>query len=171
MKALVMSDSHGWDAEVKKIVDRHRYEVDALFHCGDSELSASSSALNEVYTVRGNCDFGTDFPEECVEDVADMRFFVAHGHLLNVKTSEMNLIYKGMETESQIICYGHTHVPLAIQEKNMVILNPGSMRLPRQYPKGTYVIVETKENEIEVNFYDLDGNKLADLSKNFHINC
>ncbi|WP_416151409.1 metallophosphoesterase family protein [Salipaludibacillus sp. HK11] len=170
MKALVMSDSHGWDNEVKKIVDRHRNDVDAIFHCGDSELSGDASALDGVRTVKGNCDFGSDFPEEYVESVKDTTVFVAHGHLLNVKMTEMNLIYKGEETEAQVVCYGHTHIPAAVQEHNIVILNPGSMRLPRDYPVGTYVIVETTEKDIYVDFYNLKGEKMTDISKKFHKN-
>jgi uncharacterized protein len=170
MKALIMSDSHGWGQEVKEVIDRHKEEVDAVFHCGDSELEKSSEALQNVYTVRGNCDFGPDFPEEIVETVKGTTFFVGHGHLLNVKMTEMNLIYKGEESQADIVCYGHTHVPAAVQEKNLIILNPGSMRLPRQYPVGTYVLLEREGEEISVNFYSLEGKKIDDLSKTFHKN-
>lgn len=167
MKALIMSDSHGWDNEVKMVVDRHRNEVDAIFHCGDSELTGESPALEGVKTVRGNCDFGKDFPEEIVETVKGTTIFVAHGHLLNVKKTEMNLIYKGEEHGAKIVCHGHTHVPVAVQENNLVILNPGSMRLPREYPVGSYVIVDVNESDIHVNFFNIDGKKLSDLSKGF----
>ncbi|WP_280769822.1 metallophosphoesterase family protein [Salipaludibacillus daqingensis] len=170
MKALIMSDSHGWEKEVKMIVDRHRAEVDAIFHCGDSELSGNAAVLKGVETVRGNCDFGKSFPEEIVETVNGTTIFVAHGHLLNVKMTEMNLIYKGQESGAKIVCYGHTHVPAVVEEEGMVILNPGSIRLPRQYPEGTYVIAEDNDSKIHIDFYNLDGEKLSDLSKSFSKN-
>src|SRR5690554_5628715 len=111
MKVLILSDSHGWTSEVEEIIKRHEGEVDLIFHCGDSELSASSPVLKNVYTVKGNCDFGVDFPEQIVEEVNGLRFFVTHGHMLNVKKTEMNLIYKAKENEADIVCFGHTHVP------------------------------------------------------------
>jgi len=167
MKALIMSDSHGWDHEVKMVAKRHRDEVDAIFHCGDSELPGNAKALEGIETVRGNCDFGKDFPEEIVQTVKGTTFFVGHGHLLNVKMTKMNLIYKAEEYGAKIVCHGHTHVPGAVQENNLIILNPGSMRLPRQYPVGTYVIVEMKESDVHITFYNLDGEILSDLSKIF----
>ncbi|UTR15519.1 metallophosphoesterase [Salipaludibacillus sp. LMS25] len=170
MRALIMSDSHGWENDLKVVVDRHRAEVDAIFHCGDSELSATSPALENVFTVRGNCDHGSDFPEEIVETVNGTTFFVGHGHLLNVKMTEMNLIYKGEEASADILCYGHTHIPVATEEKGKIIINPGSMRLPRQYNVGSYVIVDTSDTAVNVNFYSIKGQRLDDLSKSFSKN-
>ncbi|RKL65967.1 YfcE family phosphodiesterase [Salipaludibacillus neizhouensis] len=167
MKALIMSDSHGWEKEVQLLVDRHKQEVDAIFHCGDSELTSDSGCLEAVTTVRGNCDFGDDFPEEVVEEVRDTRFLIAHGHLLNIKMTPTNLIERGNEEEADILCHGHSHIPVAMQENNKIIINPGSIRLPRQYPIGTYVIVETSEDEVDVTFLSMAGNKIEDLSKNF----
>lgn len=167
MKALIMSDTHGWEKEVEDVLSRHRGEVDAVFHCGDSELSPDNRVLENVYTVKGNCDFGPGFPEEIVETVKNTTFFIGHGHLLNVKMTEMNLIYKGEESRADVICYGHTHTVAAVQKNGMVILNPGSLRLPRQYDKGTYVILETDDRSVNVNFYSLDGKHLEDLSRTF----
>ncbi|UCZ52152.1 metallophosphoesterase [Bacillus shivajii] len=167
MKALIMSDSHGWTEEVQQVVDRHKNEVDVMFHCGDSELKADAPCLQNVRTVRGNCDFDSTFKEELVEEVVETRFFVAHGHLLNVKMTEMNLLFKGEETGADIICYGHTHIPVAVQEKGKVIINPGSMRLPRQVKEGTYVILEATDATFHVTFFNMDGEKVENLSKSF----
>ncbi|MDQ0256473.1 putative phosphoesterase [Evansella vedderi] len=167
MRALIMSDSHGWEQEVADVIDRHQNEVDAIFHCGDSELFGESDLLKNVSTVRGNCDFDADFPEEVVEEVKGVTFFAAHGHLLNVKMTAMNLVYKGQEVGADIVCFGHTHVPVAFEEQGIIIINPGSMRLPRQVSVGTYVIVEENDGNIEVSFYSLDGKKQDNLSKTF----
>lgn len=167
MKVLILSDSHGWEDEIQLLVDRHKEEVDAILHCGDSELTADSSCLEEVTTVRGNCDFGADFPEEVVKDVKGTRFFVAHGHLLNIKMTAMNLLYRGEEEGAHILCHGHSHIPVAVQEGDKIIINPGSIRLPRQYPVGSYVIVEVAEEQIHVDFFTLEGKKITDLSESF----
>ncbi|WP_096189597.1 metallophosphoesterase family protein [Evansella halocellulosilytica] len=170
MKALIMSDSHGWDEQVQQVVDRHQHEVDAMFHCGDSELNGHAEPLKNVITVRGNCDFGNDFKEEEIKEIEGVKFFIAHGHLLNVKMTEMNILLRGEESGADVICYGHTHVPVAVQEKGKVIINPGSMRLPRRFHVGTYVIVTVDENEVVVDFYDVAGTKVEELSKSFSRN-
>ncbi|WP_147803469.1 metallophosphoesterase family protein [Alkalicoccus halolimnae] len=170
MKVLIMSDSHGWTEKVAEVIDRHKDEVEGFIHCGDSELEASASMFEKVSVVRGNCDMDSQLPEERTEDINDLRFFVAHGHLLNVKSTEMNLIYKAQETESDVVCFGHTHMPTAIQEKGTILINPGSMRLPRQYPEGTYVILEKNEESVHVSFRDMKGRERADLTKTFSLN-
>ncbi|ADU31387.1 metallophosphoesterase family protein [Evansella cellulosilytica] len=167
MRALIMSDSHGWEQEMQAVIDRHEKKVDAIIHCGDSELSKSSPLLKNVHIVKGNCDFGGDFPEELTIDVQGTKVFVAHGHLLNVKMNEMNLIYKSQETGANIVCFGHTHIPVAFEQNGVIIINPGSIRLPRQYPLGTYVIVETSDEGTSVNYYSVDGMPQEKLNKTF----
>ena len=170
MRALIMSDSHGWKDEVSMVVKRHEDEVDAFFHCGDSELTAGAKSLENINTVRGNCDFGDDFPEEIIKEVKGFRIFAAHGHLLNVKMNEMNLVYKAEENKADIICFGHTHIPIALERAGRILINPGSMRLPRQVNIGTYVIVEADETTVDVAFYSLKGEKQDYLSKKFPVN-
>ncbi|CAM3821573.1 metallophosphoesterase family protein [Alkalicoccus chagannorensis] len=169
MKLLIMSDSHGWDQEVKEVVERHRSEVDGIFHCGDSELSAASAALQDVQTVRGNCDMDHHLPNEISETVEGLRVFAAHGHLLSVKTTSMNLLYKADEEQADLVCFGHTHTPTAVQSDGTVLINPGSMRLPRQYPEGTYVLAEKNGSSLHVRFYKMDGREAEELSKTFQL--
>ncbi len=38
MKVLIMSDSHGLTHEISIIKERHKQDVTAMIHCGDSEL-------------------------------------------------------------------------------------------------------------------------------------
>ncbi|MBU9721962.1 MULTISPECIES: metallophosphoesterase family protein [Bacillaceae] len=166
MRALILSDSHGWTKEVQQVVQRHQKEVDVIFHCGDSELRETAPELENVISVKGNCDFG-DFPEEMTKEVKGTRFFVGHGHLLNVKMTEINLIYKGEEVQADVVCFGHTHVPVAMKEKGIVILNPGSMRLPREVNVGTYVILEDDSEKTDVTFYSIDGKPVETLNKTF----
>lgn len=169
MKVLIMSDSHGWKEEVQEVINRHADEVDGIIHCGDSELNADAPVFQETQVVRGNCDMDGALPEEINKKIGPLTFFIAHGHLLNVKTTAMNLLYKAEETSADVICFGHTHVPAALQEKGRILINPGSMRLPREYPHGTYVILEQLENQVDVNFYSLEGSKAEELSKTFTV--
>ncbi|RNA70249.1 metallophosphoesterase family protein [Alteribacter keqinensis] len=166
MKAMIISDSHGWRSELKEVIDRHRSEVDMVIHCGDSELETEAPELEGVHTVRGNCDFTGKFPEERVDEAKGIRVFSAHGHLLNVKMSSLQLKYKGQETEADVVCFGHSHVPEAFVEDGMLFVNPGSIRLPRgEVNAGTYVILEIDEKEATVTFFTFEGREVEELSR------
>ena len=66
MKIVVMSDSHG-DKETVKAVSA--LPADAIFHCGDSELSFDDPVLHKMHRVRGNCDSDVRFPMSLVSRV------------------------------------------------------------------------------------------------------
>lgn len=167
MKALIISDSHGWVKEVGQVRDRHKEEVDIMIHCGDSELKKDTPELEGIHTVSGNCDFGKDFPDEIIEDAGNERIFAGHGHLFGIKMSELNLIYKGQEAEANICLFGHTHEPTAVFSRGLLLVNPGSLREPRGYPTGSYAIIKADESEYTVSFYKLNGEELTDLTKTF----
>ncbi|PLS16909.1 YfcE family phosphodiesterase [Bacillus sp. M6-12] len=167
MKVLIMSDSHGLTDEVSRIKVRHRNEVAGMIHCGDSELSYGSLEMSGFLAVRGNCDFEGNYPEHISQDLAGFRFFITHGHLYNVKMTLMNLSYKAQEENAQIACFGHSHIAGSEMIGDTIFINPGSIRLPKQGPEKTYVILEVNSNEIKVNYYDTEGNSVDVLSKKY----
>lgn len=168
MKALVLSDTHGMMEEVSAVCARHQSEVDAIFHCGDSELPSSSSVLKEMYVVLGNCDFDKKFPEERLEEINGVRIYVTHGHKYNVKMSYVPLTYRGEEKEADFVFFGHSHVPVAFQENGIVYVNPGSLLIPRSRSECSYAIVHATKEKVTVQFFERDsGKELTDLRETF----
>lgn len=159
---LLMSDTHGLTKEIEHIIRRH--ETDFVIHCGDSELS--QSRFSNVKVVRGNCDFDSSYPEELLLEINEVRIFVTHGHLLNVKSNLTNLSYRAEELKADIICFGHTHVAGSIKEGHQLFINPGSLKEPRQYPMSTYAILRLND-VYDLSFYTLDGIYLPELSKKY----
>lgn len=159
-KLLVLSDSHGLTRRVQTIADRH--EVDFKIHCGDSELTHDAKELNDFVTVRGNCDYEASFPEDEVIDVDDLCLFVTHGHLYGIKQSLMQLQYRALEVEADIVLFGHSHVAYCEQIDNQLFINPGSIRQARHYNVRTYCIISWENcSEVSVTFYDIEGNKVT----------
>lgn len=169
MKAFIISDSHGWGNELKDVLDRHREEVDVLIHCGDSELTKNHPALLGLNIVKGNCDYGDDFPEEWTETVNDVTIYVTHGHLYNVKMTHVPLSYRAEEKGAQIACFGHSHIAAAFEENGVIFINPGSVRLPRGRKEHTYCICERTTSETIVTFYDQSGEIVEDLTRRFSL--
>ena len=165
MKILVVSDSHGLSNELQEIKKRHESEVEAFIHCGDSELPYNSPELHRFLYVRGNCDYAKEFPDERIEDIEGLRFFVTHGHRYNVKMTLMNLYYRAQEAGAKIVCFGHSHIAGAESINGTLFINPGSIYMPRLRKEKTYSILEIEEQTATVRFYDIHGHELPELTK------
>ncbi|WP_297987535.1 metallophosphoesterase family protein [Anoxybacillus sp.] len=169
MNVLVISDSHGLTNELQTIVSRHKQHVDAVIHCGDSELPSDHEALQGMLVVRGNCDYERRFPTDLVEERNGVRFFITHGHLYNVKMTMMNAYYKAKEVGAHIVCFGHSHIAGCEQIDDVLFINPGSIFLPRMRREKTYAMLHINNNTTTVYFYNIDGQLLDDLTTTYKI--
>lgn len=157
MKALIVSDSHGLTNELIQLKQQYEY-VDVMIHCGDSELSMQDTEGYEI--VRGNCDYETSYPNDIVTEVEGIRFFITHGHRYNVKMTLQNVLYKAKESQAQVACFGHSHIMGAELVDGTLLINPGSILLPRMRKEKTFVLLEIERNEAIVTFIDLEGNEV-----------
>lgn len=169
MKALIMSDSHGDQPIVTKLVEHYQNEVDTIIHCGDSEMMMSDPLVDQMVIVQGNMDFAS-FPiiQEINSDVGTI--LVTHGHEYNVNSSLLGLELLAQQERAKVVCFGHTH-QLGVQvNQGVVFINPGSISQPRgKYVTigGTYVIADFLKNEINVQFYNRDMQPLDELKCHF----
>jgi putative phosphoesterase len=139
MKIIIMSDSHG-DVETVKAVSL--LPADAIFHCGDSELSYDDPVLNKLNRVRGNCDSDDRFPNFIVTEVVGKTIFSVHGHEHDVNRSLLPLYYSAKENNADVILFGHSHLYGAEMQDGILFVNPGSTRQPRGGKQPTYAVVE-----------------------------
>ncbi|MEG9297045.1 metallophosphoesterase [Mangrovibacillus sp. Mu-81] len=152
MKLLVVSDSHGSIDEIRELAVKYDGEVNAMIHCGDSELSADDNALTSYLAVRGNCDMDARLPDDLTEEVDGNTIMITHGHLYGIKMSLMKLRYRAEETGARFVFFGHSHTLGAEMDNGTLFLNPGSILLPRGRSERTYAIVDTTEEMIKVRF-------------------
>ncbi|WP_085523202.1 metallophosphoesterase family protein [Tuberibacillus sp. Marseille-P3662] len=170
MKLLLTSDSHGMEDELLTLYDRHKDDVSDYLHAGDSERQPDSPEMKPYKAVQGNCDFPDGaYPNHRVESYGDHRLLITHGHLYRIKMTAMPLYYKAQETESTIVCHGHSHVAGAYQEGGVIFINPGSLRLPRERPEQTYAILDIQESKVSIQFLNIDGDEVSDLSCQFEL--
>ena len=129
MKILVFSDSHGNPSFMQEMITRNR-RADAVIFLGDGQrdLELMRSLFPEIafYTVRGNCDFGSDVPVKEVINLDGVRILFTHGHYYNVKSTLYNLVCAAREEEADIVLFGHTHQALTDYEDGLYMMNPGS---------------------------------------------
>lgn len=163
MKIVVLSDTHG-DPDVIEQVYKQEQDADAFFHCGDSELAYDDAHFNNMYRVKGNCDFDRNFVDDLLVPIGDRSIFMTHGHLYNIKMTLTPLDYKAQETGADIVLFGHSHLLGAEQIGDTLFLNPGSLLLPRGGNPKSYATIEWQANtdEIKVSFLSPTKEKIAE---------
>ena len=152
-KILVISDSHGRDANVKKALSyfgKKGKELEMLIHLGDSQGSLQEIerlAACPVKAVRGNCDFSGDFPIADFVWIGDEKALITHGHRYGCKFSTDGLRDMALANGATIAMFGHTHIPLVEENGGVKILNPGSISQPRQYSgKPSYLVITIEDD-------------------------
>ena len=120
---------------------------DLIIHLGDyvrDGLEIEKNTGIETIIVKGNGDYlERDYNEDELITINGKKIFITHGHNYNIRYNIDNLLYKGEELEADLILFGHTQVPLILEEEGKFIMNPGSPNLPRDYTKGkTFGIID-----------------------------
>lgn len=151
MKTIIASDIHGSAYYCRRLLETVRAEkADALFLLGDTlyhgprndlprdyaprEVTAMLTALEiPVCGVRGNCDAEIDQMVLGFPIMADYslilagrrRIFATHGHLYTPE--EHPRLNPG-----DAFLFGHIHVPVCEERDGILILNPGSVSIPKE---------------------------------------
>ena len=145
MKVLIVSDTHGSNANYFKVVEL--VKPDMVIHCGDiegSELAISRAVQCPVYMVSGNNDFFADLPSEVDINVGKYKCLVTHGHRYHVSMGPERIIDEARARGYDVVIYGHTHKPEVRFEGGVYAVNPGSLSYPRQEGrKPSYMLMET----------------------------
>ena len=161
MKLLIASDLHGSKFYVEELfrkVDEEKPDLivllgDLLYHGPRNPLPKDynpqevAQLLNnnkeKIVAVRGNCCSEVDqmvleFPilSEYSHVVVDgYTFFLTHGHKYNPEQ------LPPLKPDT-IFTFGHIHIPILKREKDYIILNPGSISLPKENYPHSYAIYE-----------------------------
>ena len=135
MKILIVSDTHGYNANFEKVLKKVG-EPDMLIHAGDvsgSEYYYENVISNATIMVMGNNDYGGLQPSVEFE-LKGHHFFVTHGHRYRVYYGLDTLLSAASARGADIVIYGHTHRPDVTYDQNRKIwaVNPGSLTYPRQ---------------------------------------
>lgn len=162
MKLMIASDIHGSAWYCEKMIDAYKEEKaekllllgDILYHGPRNDLPEGydpkkvASMLNvykdDILCVRGNCDGEVDQMVLEFPIMADYAFmllneipiYVTHGHIYNQKNP--------LPMKKGILLCGHTHVPAIEEYEHFTYLNPGSVSIPKQDSRHSYMILEDK---------------------------
>jgi len=147
LKIAVTGDTHGRIERIKK--ELQLIQIDHMFFTGDYYSDAEKISLFlglDFDGVAGNCDPGCIASEELLIDFSGKRFYIVHGHRYGVKRSLNSLFYRGKEVGADAVLFGHTHTPFCERVDDMWMINPGSPSQPRGGKRGSYALLEIKDN-------------------------
>lgn len=158
MRIGVISDTHRairYIEAAKLLLE----DCDVLIHLGDNTSDVyelSKNFFGKIYAVRGNCDFDNTYPKERLLEFEGKKIYMTHGDLYGVKYSLSNIYYKGKEIGADIVLFGHSHVHCIEECDDIILMNPGSVSLPRS--SGRYVgIIEIENGSItDIYLRELD---------------
>ena len=179
MKYLIVSDIHGCLPALEKVLQFYQdHRFDMLLILGDilnyGPRNGLPEGLNpkgiaerlnemadEIVAIRGNCDSEVDqmllnFP--ILSDytlVVDngKKLFLTHGHIYNKDNLPPMM-------DGDILIHGHTHVLKAENMGNYILLNPGSVSIPKEGNPPTYAILENGIFTIK----DFEGNTVREIT-------
>lgn len=160
MKILIVSDTHGRLKDLESIIDRNSF--DRIIHCGDSEVDRIF--INNLDIVRGNSYLDPDYPEVKILNVEGLKILITHGHLYNVYNGLNSLLYIALQEQADIVCFGHTHIPLIIEEEGVLFVNPGSLSRPRGESQPSYMVMEITD-KIYLKQYNLADEELSNYER------
>lgn len=148
MKVLIVSDTHKSHRNLERVIETEK-PFDLFIHLGDVEGAGDYlEALADcpVHIVRGNNDFFSDLPAEKEIMIDGNHVFLTHGHYYYVSIGEERIAEEARGRGADIVMYGHTHMPSVTREKDLILLNPGSIAYPRQQGRRpSYIVMRTDE--------------------------
>jgi len=146
----VVSDSHRYLVSLEYAV-KQMGKIDMLLHAGDlySDAEHIEGLIGvPVIAVAGNCDY-INAPSEREITIAGKKIFLVHGHKFGVKLGIERIGYYAEEKGYDVVIFGHTHTPLVTKWGETLLLNPGSVGLPRGTNQRTFGIIELRAQELQ----------------------
>ncbi len=131
MKLLVMSDSHGRDDKMEKIIALHP-DADLIVFLGDG-LREAERVLEDhrgisSFTVAGNCDWSFhDHVPLATLDLDGKKIVCCHGHSFGVKSGVGTLWEYAASKGASLALFGHTHEQYEENRDGIVLFNPGAV--------------------------------------------
>lgn len=150
MKVLIVSDTHGREQNLAEALEQTG-PIDQLIHLGDVEGGAEHirelAGDAPAAIIAGNNDFFCDLPNERIFTLGGHRIFMTHGHGYFVHSGTLYLKREARKKGADIVMFGHTHKPYMEEDKELLVLNPGSLSLPRQEGhRPTYIVMEIADD-------------------------
>ena len=130
---LIISDYHKQEEKVLELINK--YNPSHIFCCGDGESEEEFYQVNNIISVRGNCDY-INLPLVRVIEIEGRKILMTHGHLHNVHFDIFKLYLLAVENGVSYVLYGHTHNQILEEYEGITFINPGALK------DGSYALID-----------------------------
>ena len=162
MKYLIASDLHGSQYYAQKLIERFVCEgADKIIILGDIYNHGPRNSLPKDYApmevakilngikdkllvIKGNCDSEVDtmisdfdFLDNVCLLFEEKTLFLTHGHVYNKDNMP--------KTQFNAVIYGHFHTGFIERTGDAIVVNTGSLSLPKNQTPNSYVTLEGGE--------------------------
>lgn len=177
MKIFVISDIHGsikYLRDFMNIFNKENGDTlvilgDVLYHGPRNPLPLEYNPLEvikllneykeKIIWVKGNCDGEVDemvldfkYVERGILFYNNRKIYLTHGHKENVDNFKL--------LKNDVLLHGHSHVNFIKEKDGCIIANPGSLSLPKENTKNSYLIID--DNKLAI--YSLEQEKLYEIN-------
>lgn len=140
---MIISDTHG---RFEKVINQYNKikDIEKIIHLGDYNKDAQKIQKLvdvDVITVKGNLDGELNQKSNKIIHIAGHSILLTHGHLEDVKSGLTKLYYKSLASSCDIALFGHTHIPTKVQSDEILLLNPGSLTLPKGGSDPSFALI------------------------------
>ncbi|MCL2559242.1 MAG: YfcE family phosphodiesterase [Turicibacter sp.] len=164
IKIIIVSDNHIKKNGLISVVEKYTGEVDYFLHCGDSNLEHDDPVMVPFITVMGNTDFRQKYRDvEQVNLPNGEQIWINHGDRYQVRAGvdvlvEIATLFGG---KPSIILYGHTHVMDVQMFEGRLVINPGSIELPRDGGIRKYAKLEITKEAYQVTILNAEDHSVV----------
>lgn len=136
-------------------------KCDLIVHGGDigrcRETLSFLGQIAPVIAVKGNHDKHTKekIPLKVRKEFAGWQVGITHGHGDNVRRDPLSII-KFFKEPLDVIIYGHIHRPLAYVDRDLILLNAGSLSGTAYTPFPSFMTAAFHEDRLEIKIFSLD---------------
>ena len=149
MKVVITSDAHGNIRLLKKIAEINN-DADLFIDAGDSERCEED--ILPFKSVRGNWDYLIKNPFR-VDTLEGVTLYTTHGSgfLFNLN----HLVKMASEFNANVAIFGHTHMPLVQLIDGVLVINPGSVSIPRRCAPSYAIVTFTNTHDIKAEIKEI----------------
>ncbi|GIN21456.1 MAG TPA: metallophosphoesterase [Bacillus bacterium] len=162
MKIVVTGDTHirNKNKQLPECLLKECESADLIIHTGDwvsMEVHKILSEYAKVVGVHGNVDgdgVREHFNAKELFEVNGFKIGVVHGDG-EKRTTEKRVLEAFEEEGTDIIIFGHSHIPMLRYVKKVMLMNPGSPTDKRKLPYYSYGILHIDEHfRAEIVMFD-----------------
>jgi len=129
---------------------------------GFKYLTGVTRPLTRQLLTEPDRRFLMDMPLSRTVTIDDLRYYMVHATprdpMDEYAPADAEFWARRLEQiEADIVCVGHTHMPFTLEVGNKLVVNPGSVGLPRDgNPRASYAVLEGRKVELKRIDYPIE---------------